>query len=79
METQKIVSIIAIILGAVGLFFPPFILSFAAIIMGFYAYSKDEILGIVGLLIGTAGIILFALMFLGIIPLFYGIFGDIYL
>ncbi|NVM01212.1 MAG: hypothetical protein HWN67_02675 [Candidatus Helarchaeota archaeon] len=73
MEKETTISIIAIILGALGLVFPIFIPCFIAIILGFYAYSNDENLGLIGLILGAVGVVINALMFAGVIPWFYGI------
>ncbi|MFX1452194.1 MAG: hypothetical protein ACFFCM_15260 [Promethearchaeota archaeon] len=73
MEKETTISIIAIILGALGLIFPIFIPCFIAIILGFYAYANNENLGLIGLVLGALGVVLTALMFAGVIPWFYGI------
>ena len=72
MEKETIISIVAIILGAIGLFFP-FVFGFPALILGFYAYSKDEMLGLVGFILGTVGLVINALMVMGVIPWFFGL------
>lgn len=73
MEKDTIIAIIAIVSGAIGLIFPPFILGFVAIILGFYLYSKDNKLGLIGLILGVVGIIINTLMIIGIVPWFYGL------
>ncbi len=73
MEKETTISIIAIILGAIGLIFPIFIPCFIALILGFYAYANNENLGLIGLILGALGVVINALMFAGVIPWFYGI------
>ncbi|MHA1380945.1 MAG: hypothetical protein ACTSRG_21470 [Candidatus Helarchaeota archaeon] len=76
MEKERICSIVAIILGALGLLVPIFTLfipCFAALILGFYAFSKEDNLGIIGFILGIVGIIINALMVALIIPPYYGL------
>ena len=72
MENETIISIIAIILGGIGLFIP-FITCFPALILGFYSYSKEDKLGLVGVILGAVGIVISALVVLYIIPPFFGL------
>ncbi|MHA1298893.1 MAG: hypothetical protein ACTSO9_05555 [Candidatus Helarchaeota archaeon] len=76
MENERIISIISIILGVLGIIVPLitfFIPCFIALILGFYAYSKDDNLGLIGVTLGCVGIVINALMLAYIIPPYYGI------
>ncbi|MFX0134784.1 MAG: hypothetical protein ACFFDN_14175 [Candidatus Hodarchaeota archaeon] len=76
MEKETAISIIAIISGAIGLILPIltlFIPCFIAIILGFYAYANNENLGLIGLILGALGVVVNALMVVGIIEPLYGL------